>query len=144
LDIAISTDCPFTNYALNITQSRSVQIGDEVVCYGYGSISNSWTGNLAGIYNNTNIVQYPPWTGDGTICPNELIFQGAQHGGLSGSGILNGCCYVGTAHILFTKEIQYCLVIPADEIRKCINANVHKLKSNCPIAIESPIMLKGC
>ena len=117
IDAALSSDCPPT--ALNVSETFPLIIGDEVVTYGLGGRANGWKGTLVGYHEK---IEAPNWNVHSVPhVEGEMLFSGhSQHGGLSGSGVLNGYGYVGMAHAIasdFDERASWGVVIPAKLIQ---------------------------
>jgi len=137
LDAAMGLACPTALAALDISNANPpLRIGDSVVAYGFGTQARFWSGYVAG--NVPGTARGSPWSGTGggnvTVHPNEMTFQGDQHPGMSGAGVLNGCGYVGMAHATFPAPPHYAIIIPAKEIVDCLRHNIWRLQeaAACP------------
>jgi len=83
-------DCP--DSAIELTSTKKItmtRLGNEVLAYGFGPFSKLWRGHV--VDKNISLEVNKP----GKL----FAFQsgGAQHFGMSGAAILNGCGYVGMA-----------------------------------------------
>jgi hypothetical protein len=107
-DLAVSTSCPNTTHALDISQYVVPDLGDEVLCFGYGDIAHVWRGFISKIITSTDPTKCNgtvPWTKATTMCDGEFLVQAHQHTGLSGSAVANSCGYTGMAHITVTDSM---------------------------------------
>jgi len=131
MDAAFNIDV-CQEFALDISNHTSIQIGDQAVAFGLGSEGKewmSWVGHLSGKHNelkgmNWNSKEVPHVDG-------EFMFSAhGQHGGMSGGVVLNGCGYVGSAHSVRTAEkflTTWAVVLPSEYIRKCMMVHFGEL-----------------
>ena len=132
LDISLSKHCPTTAEAIEITSDQALRAGDQVVTHGYGDYSKVWTGYLSGVLGSSF---YQELVQKGLpVVSGEMFFTGLQQPGMSGAAILNGCSYVGVAHIAAMGN-SLALAIPSQLVKVCMEANARLLKrsSQCPL-----------
>jgi hypothetical protein len=105
-DLAVSTSCPNTTHALDISRYVVPDLGDEVLCFGFGNIV--WRGFISKKITSANPTECNgtvPWTNATTMCDGEYLVQAHQHRGLSGSAVANSCGYTGMAHTTVTDNM---------------------------------------
>ncbi len=82
------------------------------------SVAKVWEGTISDVYRNLT----PPskathWSKVAERTDGEFIVQSAQHEGMSGSAVSNGCGYLGMAHIVVTENFAaFAGIIPAKQI----------------------------
>ena len=114
LDISLSKHCPTTAEAIEITSDQALRGGDQVVTHGYGDYSRVWTGHLSGVLGSS---VYQELVQKGLpVVSGEMFFTGLQQPGMSGAAILNGCSYVGVAHIAAMGN-SLALAIPSQLVK---------------------------
>ena len=126
--------------AIDITLGASPHLGDSVISYGFGETVSIWKGYVS--HFSANVCNTPATHFNGTtrVCDGEMLMQGEQHAGMSGSAVINGCGYLGIAHaMVFTRErsSNFAAVINFTVIRNFITDNKHNLlKWNSSMGIE--------
>ena len=149
-DFAVFTTCPRASAkALNVSAFAVPELGDDLLVYGFGVVGSVWEGvmfRVAKMPNAVNCSLNPAqhWSGETRICAGEFIAQGHQHEGMSGSAVLNGCGYVGTAHAtntpVGTQRANFAVIIPAMVIFEFIDLHADKLSTleDCKLQPQMP------
>jgi len=113
---------------LDISSVYKPSLGDEIISYGFGNKARVWQGLVADYSTKDNCSSAAAhWTGNARECDGEIVAQGHQHAGMSGAPVLNGCGYVGMAHLMFTGPANYASVISAPVTVDFIEQNLSKL-----------------
>ena len=140
LDLAIDLRCSNSYSALDVSSTFIPYLGDEIIAYGFGQVAQVWQGLVAD-YSTKNCSSVAAhWTGKSRVCNGEIIAQGHQHAGMSGAPVLNGCGYVGMAHVVFNDPASYASVISAPATIDFIEQNLSKLPTlaDCGQRILAP------
>jgi hypothetical protein len=112
-DLGIFSKCPGTEALLDISVSAIPKLGDRVVAFGYGNTASVWEGIVSlEVFENRNNITH--WSGDTALSKGEYLIQSAQHQGMSGAPVSNGCGYLGIAHA--TVSTNFAAIIPAVDI----------------------------
>jgi hypothetical protein len=96
-DVGIVANCPVSKdqKVLDISRITNVNVGDEVVAYGFGHLAKAWKGIVCDKQvQNTVTLQWSGehWSGGSGVRPGDFIVQGV-HVGMSGSPVSNGCVH---------------------------------------------------
>ena len=127
-DLGILIGCPRGDYILNISQSVTPELGDEIVSFGYGNFGQAWKGTFSKVHKSSGDSPRTQWRPNGDATDGEYIVQSAQHDGMSGAATSNGCGYLGMARANQPDRIaNLALIIAADHIKKFIYKNRDRL-----------------
>jgi hypothetical protein len=138
----IVANCPVSKdqKVLDISRITNVNVGDEVVAYGFGHLAKAWKGIVCDKQvQNTVTLQWSgeQWSGGSGVRPGDFIVQGNQHVGMSGGPVSNGCGYVGMATIRLQDGFNsYAIVSPVSTIHECLRFHKEKLPTFCINEIE--------
>ena len=146
-DLALITGCPTTEYAINITNLADPQLGDSVVSFGYGETAKAWSGTISDVEHPGELEQVVHWQGgtNAKVSFIEYIAQSAQHFGMSGAAVVNGCGYLGMTHIVLQSgSANFAAIVPGFVIADLMLEHAYRLSnvSQCTSLkiVDIPVM----
>jgi hypothetical protein len=145
VDISLRMGCPNSSTALDISDVAELRDADLAMSYGFPSsgspegtpVARSWVGRFTGNHGvnksghhftggeNKNVYQVA----------DAYVITASQLGVASGASVLNGCGYLGIAHMSTSGNVQ-CFVTPWKYVHRCINEHSKKLMKIVIVQIQ--------